>query len=182
MVFAGEPRETNAFFMIPHAGLRIGLLDRLDFGVRLAPTPLPYSTVGPGFGINLDAKVMLTRRNAPIGAAIIGGFGGSHVWVRDEHRGAFSPNAAVLLSVRASDTIVFTTMARYVFLAIPTASGGIDDNFVHIAGASFGLKIDAFPSVSVLPEVGAYWYEGGIGGERMSGPGFQYGLMLATTF
>jgi hypothetical protein len=69
-----------------------------------------------------------------------------------------------------------------VYLAIPTAPGGGADNFVHIAGSSLGLKIDALPAVSVLPEVGAYWYEGRIGDVRMAGPGFQYGIMLATSF
>jgi hypothetical protein len=63
-------------------------------------------------------------------------------------------------------------------LAVP----GLAGTFVHIAGTSAGLKVDALPTISVLPEVGAYWYEGRIADRRTSGPGFQYGIMLATTF
>jgi len=60
MVFVGDPRTTNAFFTIPHAGFRYGLADKVDIGLRLAPIPLPFSTVGPGFGINLDIKYCFT--------------------------------------------------------------------------------------------------------------------------
>ena len=181
-MFVGEPTTANAFFLIPHAGIRFGLADRLDLGLRLAPVPLPFSMVGPGFGANLDVKLRLTDADSNVGFSVIAGAGGAHVLVLDEHQAAFSPNGALLLSFKTSDAIVLTTMARYVYLGIPTASGGASDNFVHIAGASLGLKIQAFPKVAVLPEVGAYWYEGRIADGRMAGPGFQYGIMLATTF
>ena len=181
-VFVGDPTRSNAFFLIPHAGIRLGLSDRLDAGFRLAPVPLPFSTVGPGFGANLDVKLRITDADSNVGFSVIAGAGGAHVLVLDEHKAAFSPNGALLLSFKTSDATTLTTMARYVYLGIPTASGGASDNFVHIAGASLGLKIQALPSVAVLPEVGAYWYEGRISDVRMAGPGFQYGIMLATTF
>jgi hypothetical protein len=73
-------------------------------------------------------------------------------------------------------------MARYVFMGIPTAPGGATRNQVHIAGASTGLKIDVNETVAVLPEIGAYWYEGRIADKRTSGPAFQYGVVLASTF
>jgi hypothetical protein len=181
-VFVGDPVRSNAFFLIPHAGLRLGLLDRVDAGWRLAPVPLPFSTVGPGFGANLDAKVRLTSPDSDVGVALIAGAGFAHVLVQDDNKLALSPNGAGLLSFRTSDDSHLTVMGRYVYLAVPTAPGGSSDNFVHIAGSSVGMKLDVLQNVSVLPEIGAYWYEGRIADTRTSGPGFQYGIMLATTF
>ena len=144
--------------------------------------PLPFSTAGPGFGADIDLKLRLTNANSHVGFAIVAGGGGAHVLVLDEHKAAFSANGALLLSFKTSDTVTLTTMGRYVYLAIPTADGGTSENFVHIAGASLGLKIQVLPSISVLPEIGAYWYEGRISDVRIAVPGFQYGFMLATTF
>jgi hypothetical protein len=138
--------------------------------------------VGPGFGANLDGKLRLTPVESNVQVALIMGIGGAHVLVRDEHRAAWSPNGAALLTFMANQPMQLTFMARYVYLAIPTASGGTSDNHVHIAGPSAGLKFDLWPRVSVMPEVGAYWYEGKLAGAEMSGPGFQYGVMLGTTF
>lgn len=182
MVFAGDPVEKNGFFLIPHAGFRLGIASRFDMGLRLAPVPLPFSTVGPGFGANLDGKLRLTPADAATQVALIAGLGGAHVLVRDDHRAAWSPNAAGLITFMADRKVPLTMMARYVYLAIPSAPGGSSDNFVHIVGPSLGLKLDVWPAVSVLPEVGAYWYEGQLAGSKMSGPGFQYGIMLGTTF
>ena len=151
-------------------------------GLRLAPVPLPYSTVGPSFGANVDAKVRVTPRDAPVQAAAVLGVGGAHVLVLDQNRAAASINGALLLTFGLSKHVHLTTMGRYVYLAIPTARGGPTANLVHIAGSSAGLKIDIAPKIALLPEVGGYWYEGRIGDRRTSGPGFQYGLMLATSF
>lgn len=73
-------------------------------------------------------------------------------------------------------------MGRFVNLAIPTAKDGAAGNFVNIAGTSFGLKRNINEHISILPEVGAYCYEGAISSVRTSGPGFQFGLMLSTSF
>lgn len=181
-VFVGEPRQANAFFLIPHAGLRLGLADRLDAGWRLAPVPLPFSAVGPGFGANVDAKLGLTSADAPVAFALVAGAGGAHVLLRGEHRFAWSPNGAALATFHVGETTLLTFMARYVYLAIPTATGGVRDNFVHIAGTSAGLKLEVTKTIAFLPEVGGYWYEGRIGGVRTAGPGFQYGAMLSTSF
>lgn len=182
VILAGDPTKTNAFFMIPHAGVRFGLAERIDLGVRLAPVPLPYSSVGPGFGGNLDVKFLLTKPSDKVGFALIAGAGGAHVLVQENHRTMWSPNAAFLLTVPVRDKLPLTFMGRYVYGAIPTANGGSSGNFFHIAGLSVGLKVDVAPRIALLPEVGAYWYEGQIASTRVSGPGFQYGLMLATAF
>lgn len=181
VVFLGDPRKASAFFTIPHAGFRLGLTNRLDMGLRLAPIPLPFASVGPGFGVNLDAKYRLTKPDSKIDLALILGAGGAHVLIEERTRYAYSPNVALLNSYHLAGTTVLTLMARYVHLGIPTATGGAKANFVNISGLSIGLKKDLKPNIAILPEIGAYWYDGQIGSVRKAGPGFQYGLMIATS-
>ena len=54
IVLVGDPMKTSAIFFIPHAGLRVGFSHYVDVGYRLAPMPLPFSSVGPGLGGNVD--------------------------------------------------------------------------------------------------------------------------------
>jgi hypothetical protein len=182
MVFLGEPKMASAFFTIPHAGFRFGLSKKLDAGLRLAPIPLPFSTVGPGFGVNLDVKYWLTRPKSKIDFALVAGAGGAHVLIEGATRLAYSPNAAALTTYNINQKTHLTAMARYVSLSIPTATDGAKGNFVNIAGISLGLKKDIRPNISLLPEVGAYWYGGQIKSAKKAGPGFQYGIMLSTSF
>lgn len=182
IVSLGDPQRKSAFFTIPHAGFRYGLTDRMDAGLRLAPIPLPFSTVGPGFGVNIDVKYRITKPADKVQFAMVLGAGGAHVIIEEKTRLAYSPNAALLTSFKLRESLDFTVMGRYVNLAIPTAVGGKDENYVNIAGTSFGLKKSITSTISLLPEVGVYWYDGRIGNIRKAGPGFQYGLMLATSF
>lgn len=182
MVFLGNPQKTSAFFMIPHAGFRLGLTNKMDCGLRLAPIPLPFSTVGPGFGMNLDLKVCLSNADSKVQFALVIGGGGSHVIIQNHTRLAYSPNAAILTSFSLNEKTHFTIMGRYVNLAIPTATDGAKGNFVNITGASFGIKRNIREHISILPEIGAYWYEGQITSVRTSGPGFQVGVMISTSF
>jgi hypothetical protein len=156
--------------------------ERLDAGLRLAPIPLPFSTVGPGFGVNLDVKYCFTKPESKFDFGIVVGFGGAHVLIEENSRYAYSPNAALLGTYNINETTHLTVMARYVNLAIPTAPLGASSNYVNIAGVSLGLKKEIRPNISILPEVGVYNYDGRIVGIGKSGPGFQYGLMLATSF
>ncbi len=182
IVSLGVPQKTSAFFTIPHAGFRFGLANSLDVGLRLAPIPLPFSTVGPAFGVNLDVKFCFTKPGSKVDVAAVLGIGGAHVLIEDNKRYAYSPNAAILTTYNLNKTTHFTVMGRYVNLVIPTASKGAAGNFVNIAGVSFGLKKDIRSNISILPEVGVYQYNGQITGTGKSGPGFQYGLMIATSF
>lgn len=182
IVILGEPRKTSAFFTIPHAGFRFGIAKNLDAGLRLAPIPLPFSTVGPGFGVNLDAKYCFTKPESKMDFGVVLGIGGAHVVIEEKSRYAYSPNAALLTSYNLNETTHVTVMGRYVNLLIPSAPEGKKSNFVNITGISLGLKKDIGSNISVLPEVGAYWYDGEIVGVKKAGPGFQYGLMLATSF
>jgi hypothetical protein len=182
MVFLGEPKKTSAFFTIPNAGFRYGLTKKIDIGLRLAPIPLPFATVGPGFGVNLDAKFCLTKPESKVDFALVVGFGGAHVIIEDVSRFAYSPNFALLNSYQLSETTYFTIMGRYVNLAITTAPQGAKANFVNITGMSFGLKKDIRPNIAILPEVGTYWYQGKIIGVSKNGLGIQYGIMISTSF
>jgi hypothetical protein len=182
MVFLGQPKLTSGFFTIPHAGLRYGLGEQLDAGLRLAPIPLPFSAVGPSFGVNLDIKYCFTKPESKFDFGVVGGFGIAHVLIEENTKYAYSPNAALLGTYNVNKTTHLTVMARYVNLVIPTAPQGASANFVNIAGVSFGLKKDIKPNISILPEVGIYNYDGKIAGSGKSGPGFQYGLMIATSF
>jgi hypothetical protein len=182
MVFLGHPKLTSGFFTIPHAGFRYGIGERLDAGLRLAPIPLPFSTVGPGFGMNVDVKYCFTKPESKFDFGVVLGVGGAHVLIEENTRYAYSPNAALLGTYNINETLRLTIMARYVNVAIPTAPLGATANYVNIAGFSFGLKKDIRPNISILPEVGVYNYEGKIAGTGKSGPGFQYGFMIATSF
>jgi len=182
MVFLGEPKLTSAFFTIPHAGFRYGIAERLDAGLRLAPIPLPFASVGPGFGINLDVKYCFTKPESKFDFGVVLGYGGAHVLIEDNNRYAYSPNAALLGTYNVNETTHFTIMARYVNLAIPSAPQGAGANYVNIAGVSLGLKKDIRSNISILPEIGVYSYDGRIAGTTKIGPGFQYGLMIATSF
>lgn len=86
MVFLGDPKKTSAFFTIPHAGFRYGLGKKIDVGLRLAPIPLPFATVGPSFGVNLDAKICLAKPESSVDIALVAGFGGAHVLIEDKTR------------------------------------------------------------------------------------------------
>lgn len=181
MVFVGDPRKANAFFMIPHAGFRYGITSRLDAGLRLAPLPLPYNTVGPGFGMNLDAKLRLTPADAKTSVSVVLGIGGAHVSILEDTRLAYSLNSALLVSRTLDERNALTLMARQVNLGIPTAEAGSAANNVNIYGASLGWKHTLMPNINILPEVGVYSYQGKIRDVSYTGPGFQYGIMIATT-
>jgi hypothetical protein len=182
VVFVGEPTTSSATFFIPHAGIRYGLADWVDVGYRLAPMPLPFSSVGPGLGGNVDFKFGLSPRDWPVQVGLDLGAGLGYARVSNVDKVAYSPNGALLLTSHLSDTLSLTGMGRYAHIAFPTASGGAAGNFVNISGASIGLKWQFNPRVALLPEVGAYWYDGQMNGVRASGPAFQYGVVLGTSY
>jgi hypothetical protein len=182
MVFLGDPQKTSGFFTIPHAGFRYGLGKKIDIGLRLAPIPLPFSTVGPGFGVNIDTKICVTKPESTVDFSVVLGLGGAHVLIEDNSRYAYSPNAALLNSYKLNKTSVLTIMGRFVHLAITTAPQGAKANFVNISGISFGLRKNIRPNIAILPEIGTYWYQGKIINVSKNGLGLQYGVMIGTSF
>jgi hypothetical protein len=182
MVFLGNPRSTSAFFTIPHAGFRYGLGKSTDIGLRLAPVPLPFASVGPGFGVNLDVKHCFTAPGKKFDFAIVLGAGAAHVLIEQKNRSAYSLNTALLGSFHLKKATQLTIMARQVHIGIPTAIGGKTDNNVNILGCSVGLKKNIRNNIAILPEIGIYNYKGKLNGVDKNGPGFQYGLMISTSF
>ncbi len=181
VVRSGDPARTSAVFFIPHAGIRVGLLPFLDVGLRLAPLPLPYASVGPGLGGNLDVKVLLTPRAWRWHLALDVGAGVAHALVNDHGRFAWSPNAALLLSTGLGNSTQLTFMARYAYIGIPSAMGGQDANYVHVVGGSVGLRFRLNERIALMPELGAYRYLGAIGGQEVNGFAGQYGVVLGAT-
>lgn len=182
VVFVGEPTTSSATVFIPHAGIRYGLAHWVDVGYRLAPMPLPFASVGPSLGGNVDFKFLLSPRDWPVQVGLDVGGGLGFARVANVDKVAYSPNAALLATNKLADGLALTGMGRFAHIAFPTATGGAAGNFVNISGASVGLKWQFHPRVSLLPEVGAYWYEGQLNAARTSGPAFQYGIVLATSY
>ena len=181
VVFAGEPTRTSAVFFIPHAGLRVGLFERLDVGFRLAPLPLPYASVGPGLGGNFDVKVLLTPRAWRWHIALDVGAGIAHARINNQGRLAWSPNGAALVSARLGQTTWLTFMARYAYIGITSAAGGEGANHVHVVGGSVGLRLQLTERVALMPELGVYRYIGAIGGQGGNGFAGQYGVVLGAS-
>jgi hypothetical protein len=181
-VSVGNPRTDNMFFFIPHAGIRYGAGERFDLGIRMAPVPVPFTTEAPPVGANIDAKFLFNDRHATWKVAGLVGAGIAHVQVLNQHRFAYSPNTALLLTRSFSNGVDFTTMLRYSWMAIPSATGGTEKNQVHIAGMSWGLKVPLMERVSFLPEFGAFRYDGRLSGNNASGFAVQYALAVSVVF
>jgi hypothetical protein len=181
-VSVGSPRTDNMFFFIPHAGIRYGAGERFDLGIRMAPVPVPFTTEAPPVGANIDAKFLFNDRHATWKVAGLVGAGIAHAQILNEHRFAYSPNAALLVTRSLPNGMDFTTMLRYSWMGIPTAPGGTGKNQVHIAGMSWGLKVPLLERISFLPEFGAFRYDGRLSGNQASGFAIQYALALSVTF
>jgi hypothetical protein len=181
-VSVGDPGTDNMFFFIPHAGFRYGLTEQMDVGFRLAPVPVPFTTQAPPIGGNLDVKVLFNDRRSVWKLAGLIGAGLAHVQVLNEHRFAYSPNAALLLTRSFTNGVDFTTMLRYSWMGIPTEPGRTAGNQVGIVGMSWGLKVPLLDRVSFIPEFGAYRYDGRLAGNRASGFAVQYALAIGVTF
>lgn len=181
-VSVGSPRTDNMFFFIPHAGLRYGAGERFDLGIRMAPVPVPFTTEAPPVGANIDAKFLFNDRHDTWKVAGLVGAGIAHVQVLNDHRFAYSPNAALLVTRSFPNGVDFTTMLRYSWMGIPTAPGGTGKNQVHITGMSWGLKVPLMERVSFLPEFGAFRYDGRLARDNASGFAVQYALAVSVVF
>jgi hypothetical protein len=78
--------------------------------------------------------------------------GVAHVQVLNEHRFAYSPNAALLLTRSFTNGVDFTTMLRCSWMG----PGGTTGNQIGIAGMSWDMKLPLLDRVSFIPEFGAY--------------------------
>ena len=176
---AGAPAKTSYTPFLAHAGIRIGLADRLDIGYRLVTVPLPYSSVGPSLGSAIDAKVRLTPSGATWHVAVIAGGGISYLKISNQDRTAWSPGGALTLSHAMAAGWTFVANGRYSYTEIPSAAGGSTENHVHAIGGSVASRITATSSVSVVPEIGVFALRGAVSGRTTDGVGLQYGVVLS---
>jgi hypothetical protein len=140
---------------------------------------LPYSSVGPTLGGAADLKFRFTPTQSRWHLAVIAGGAVSYLRVSGQDRAAWSPGADLVVSRSLTDALVAALNARYVFAGIPTAPGGTAANHVHAIGGSAALKIGLTETVSIIPEIGVFRFEGAIGGSTADGWGSQYGAVLS---
>ena len=177
--YVGNPKANSFTPFLAHAGVRIGVLDGFDVGYRLTTLPLPYSRVGPTLGGEVDAKIRLTPKNSAWQVSVIGGGAYSYLQLQGSSRDAWSPGVDLTVSRRLTNAYTAISELRYVYTAITSAPGGSRRNAVQAAGADLGMRIALTKTVSLVPEVGVFDFNGQIGGRNQSGVGFQYGAVFA---
>ena len=79
-------------------------------------------------------------------------------------------------------TYTFISELRYVYTAIPSATGGAAGNHLHAAGADIGMKIALAPAISLIPEIGLFKFMGALANRSADGIGFQYGAVVSFRF
>ena len=172
------PRDSFTAFL-PHAGFRVGLADGLDIGYRLTQVALPFSSVGPSLGGELDAKWRLTPAASLWQAALVGGFAYSGLEIENSARSAWSPGVDLVLSRKVANLDAIFTEFRYIYTAIPTAFGGAADNYLNAVGLGEGFKIGLTSSTSVIPELGLYRLDGEMARADASGWALQVGAVVS---
>lgn len=176
----GAPAQSSFTPFLAHAGIRVGLASWVDAGFRLCTVALPfYAGGGPSLGGELDVKVRLTPPRWKWQASVLAGAGYAYLLLQDQSKSAWSPGAELSVSRDLSARVTLTANARYAYTAIPTGTGGSDGNFVHSFGGSVGLRVAITNTIAVMPEVGAFGFEGAIARATSNGWGLQYGVVLA---
>ncbi len=178
---AGHPPRDSFTPALAHAGLRVGLVDRLDVGYRLVTVPLPFGVVGPTLASAVDLKLRLTPAGAGWPVALVAGGAAAYLALDGQDRWAWSPGAALVLSRDLRDGLTLTVNARYLYAAIPDGPGGAGSNEVQIAGGSASARIALRPGLAVIPELGLFRAVGRLRGAPADGLGLQYGAVLAFT-
>lgn len=178
----GDPKLTSFTPFLAHAGVRAGLADGWDIGYRLATVALPFSSVGPSLGSEIDIKHRLTPKDAPWQVAFVAGVGYAFLDMQNNSRSAWSPGADLIISHAITPGYTAFADLRYVYTFIPTASGGSASNHFEAFGPGIGVKIRLTDVVSLTPEVGAFDFQGKLVGEKANGFGAQYGAVLGFRF
>ncbi len=176
----GNPGRDNFTPFLAHFGIRLGLMDRLDVGYRLTTVALPYSSVGPSLGGEIDFKYFLCSANDPWQFSLIGGLAYAYVDVLNQSKSAWSPGVDILLTHPLGSALDLSLNGRYVYTGIPTASGGEGLNNLTASGGSVGLNIKLGPTSAIKPEIGMFNFNGLIGGNITDGLGAQYGVVFSS--
>jgi len=178
----GSPAESSFTPFLPHAGLRTGVADGWDVGYRLTTVALPFSSVGPTLGGEIDVKHRFTSVDSVWQAAVVVGAAYAYLDLSGQSRSAWSPGSDFILSRVITANSAAISELRYVYTAIPTATGGAGANHLNAAGVNFGVRINLTSTLSVVPEVGVFNFSGRLTDRSASGIAVQYGAVLAFRF
>ena len=178
----GEPRHDSFTPFLAHAGIRTGLADSWDVGYRLATVALPYSSVGPSLGAEIDVKHRLTDKGDPWQVAVLAGVGYAYLDIQGQSRNAWSPGVDMIVSHQVTPGYTAFADLRYVYTEIPSANGGASANHFQAFGPGAGVKIKLRENISITPEIGVFNFNGSIANQKANGIGFQYGAVLGFVF
>ncbi len=178
----GIPRRDNFTPFLAHAGIRTGLTQSWDIGYRLATVALPFSSVAPTLGAEIDVKHRLTAIGNPWQVAVIAGTGYAYLDIQGQSRTAWSPGVDLVLSHLMTSKYVAFADLRYVYTEIPSASGGTSANHFQAVGPGLGMKIKLKENVSITPEIGVFKLNGSIARQMANGIAIQYGAVLGFVF
>ncbi len=177
----GHPKEASFTPFLTHAGLRLGLTDRVDIGYRLTQVALPFTSVGPTLGGEVDLKLRLMDLADMWQAALVIGGAYSFLQISGQSESAWSPGMDLMISRELGPGLWLITELRYVYTAIPTGPGGVAQNYLNAVGPDLGFKIAFTPQVSLVPEIGLFDFIGRLERRNASGLGFQYGAVLSVS-
>ncbi|MBU6504667.1 MAG: hypothetical protein KGL17_07605 [Betaproteobacteria bacterium] len=178
----GNPRNESFTPFLAHAGLRTGISDSWDIGYRLATVALPYSSVGPSLGAEIDVKHRLTDKGNPWQVAVLVGVGYAYLDIQGQSKNSWSPGVDMIISHQVSPGYTAFADLRYVYTEIPSANGGASANHFEAFGPGMGVKIKLKENVSLTPEIGVFRFNGSIAGQNGDGIGIQYGAVLGFLF
>ncbi|KXW56319.1 hypothetical protein LHV13_07650 [Ferrovum sp. PN-J185] len=175
----GNPQSNSFTGAIPHAGIRYGLNEDTDIGYRLVQVALPFTSVGPTLGSEVDLKKRLTNVNDPYQIALVGGVAYSYLDISGTSKSAYSPGADLILSHAISPKYTWFTELREVYTAIPTAVGSTGSNHFNALGIASGGKIKLTDSTSFVPEIGYFHFNGLLNNQSANGNAIQIGAIFA---
>ncbi|OZB33730.1 MAG: hypothetical protein B7X47_03105 [Ferrovum sp. 34-44-207] len=175
----GNPQSNSFTGAIPHAGLRYGLTDDLDIGYRLVQVALPFTSVGPTLGSEVDLKKRLTNLNDAYQVALVGGLAYSYLDLSGVSKSAYSPGVDLVLSHTLNQQFTWFTELREVYTAIPTAVGSTGSNHFNAIGIASGGKIRLTDSTSFVPEIGYFHFNGLLNNQSANGNAIQIGAIFA---
>lgn len=178
----GNPRYDSFTPFLAHAGIRTGIADSWDIGYRLATVALPYSSVGPSLGAEIDVKHRLTNPGEPWQVAALAGVGYAYLDIQGQSKNSWSPGLDLIVSHQVSPGYTGFLDLRYVYTEIPSANGGASANHFEAFGPGMGVKIKLKENISLTPEIGIFDFSGSIAGKNGNGIGFQYGAVLGFLF
>ncbi len=175
----GNPESNSFTGAIPHAGVRYGLTEDTDIGYRLVQVALPFTSVGPTLGSEVDLKKRLTNINDAYQVALVGGMAYSYLDLSGTSKSAYSPGVDLILSHAISPQYTWFSELREVYTAIPTAVGSTGANHFNAIGVAGGGKIKLTDSTSFVPEIGYFHFNGLLNNQSANGNAIQIGAIFA---